>query len=540
VVTGETGAGKSILVNALTLALGGRASADLIRSGAETAEVEALFDISRQVLIRQRLADRELLGDDPDLLVVRRVVGSKGRAKVVINGRLASVATLGELVRGLVDISGQHEQQSLLVVDNHLGILDDFGAYTTVLDAFGQSFAAWRRLVAERAALDRSEEELLSRADYVRFQLEEIDRVAPIEGEIEALEQERARLVHADRLKRGAAAAEAALYGEDGSAFDKLSKAAAELEALTRIDVELAPVAAVLESTRKELQEAARELGRYDSRIEADPDRLAAVDDRLAELKRLIRKHGGSLNEVLRRQTELRQELDTLDSSDARLAELERELAATAEQMQAAAAALSSARRDAATRLSRAVASELAELNLDGAVFEVAVTPRAPAGEDGTPAVTADGADAVEFLWSANPGEPPRPLVRIVSGGELSRLMLAVKRVLSQTDLVSLYVFDEVDAGLGGRVADAIGRKIQAVAGEHQAIAITHLAPIAACAHHHLVVRKELRLGRAVSVIARVSGKERAEELARMIDGANVTKATRQAAREMLARSPEV
>jgi DNA repair protein RecN (Recombination protein N) len=533
VVTGETGAGKSILVNALTLILGGRASAELVRSGAQTAEVEALFDISEQPVVRARLEQRELVGDDPNVLLVRRVVGARGKAKVIINNRLATVATLAEIVRGLVDISGQHEQQSLLVVEDHVEILDAFGGHEQLVAAWREAHEELRRVVRERGLLKRNEEESLQRADYLRFQIDEIDRLAPEEGEDERLAAERARLAHADRLQRGVATAESLLYGEDGSAFDKLAKATAEVEALGHIDAELVGVAQTLDSARREVEESARQLQKYLTHVEADPVRLEAVDDRLAELRRLTRKHGGTLAEVLVRQSELRAELATLDNTDARLAELDAEIDRLDARALEAAVVLSRARKKAGKKLARAVEAEVADMNLEGARFAAAIERVA-----GVRAVELgpNGLDEVEFLWSANQGEPLRPLARIVSGGELSRLMLAVKRVLAARDLVSLYVFDEVDTGLGGSAADAIGRKIQAVASGHQAIAITHLAPIAACAHHHLCVRKEVVDGRTVSVVAAVSGGERAGEIGRMIDG-TVTRATRRAAREMLARA---
>jgi DNA repair protein RecN (Recombination protein N) len=511
----------------------------LIRSGAASAEVEALFDISGQPVVQARLQQRDLVGDDADVLVVRRVIGVKGRAKVVINGRLSTVATLSEIVRGLVDISGQHEQQSLVIVDNHIEILDTFGDHDELRAAYRALRGELTRLVRERDALKRSEEEMLKRADYLRFQVDELERLAPSAQEDDALEVERSRLANAERLRRGAVTAEALLYGEDGSAFDKLSKATVELEALGRLDPELAGIAESLDSSRREIQEAARHIQHYLSAVEVDPTRLDQVEERLGELKRLVRKHGGTLDEVLARHAEIKEELLRLDNSDARLLELDEEVRGKGAEVLAAGEKLSAARSKASKRLARAVRQEVADMNLADAVFVAHIERlelpggQMPRGEDLGP----NGLDRVEFLWSANPGEPPRPLARIASGGELSRLMLAVKKALSARDLVSLYVFDEVDTGLGGRAADAIGRKIQAVAAAHQAIAITHLAPIAACASQHLCVSKEVQGKRTISVVETLTGSRRAEEIARMIDGAAITQATRQAAREMLVRS---
>jgi DNA repair protein RecN (Recombination protein N) len=540
VITGETGAGKSILIDALVLALGGRASNETIRTGASSAEVEALFDISQQPLIKERLAARDLVGDDPDVLLVRRVVGAKGKAKVLVNGFLSTVATLGEIVRGLVDISGQHEQLSLLQLDTHLDIVDSFGAVSEAKHRYQAAYARLRALRRERDNLQRNADEMQKRADYLRFQLDEIERLAPQAGEDGELEAERRRLAHAEKLKQGAEVAEALLYGEDGSAFDKLGKATAEVEALSRIDDDLRPTLEALASARREIEEAARTLQRYGGHIEADPRRLESIEERLAALQRVCRKHGGGVPELLAKKSELSQELDGVENVDARLDELAKQVAVVEQEAVSLARELSQGRAKAAARLDAAILDEVADMELADAVFHTRLRERAAAADAitvGEVTLAESGMDDVEFLWSANKGEAPRALARIVSGGELSRLMLAVKRVLARCDLVSLYVFDEVDTGLGGKAADSIGRKIQQVALHHQAVTITHLAPIAARADHHLCVTKEVRGDRTVSSLRMIAGPERVEELARMIDGAKLCKTTLDAARVMLARS---
>ena len=347
VVTGETGAGKSILVDALTVAMGGRASADLVRAGADTAEVEALFDIASHPIIRARLEQRDLMGDDPGVLLIRRVVGTKGRAKVTINGRLSTLATLSELVRGLVDISGQHEQQSLLVVDNHLDVLDAFGDLEGQRASYRAAYDALLQLRRKAEQLQTNEEERLRRADFVRFQVEEIGRLAPRLGEDQELEAERALLAHAEKLRHGATMAEALLYGEDGSAFDKLGKAAAELESLVRFDPSLETACEVLASARREIEETARSLQRYTNHIEVDPGRLEDVETRLVELQRLGRKHGGDLNAVLSKYAEMQSELDNLIHADARRAEIEADLKVAEAGVLAQAQVLSKARHAA-------------------------------------------------------------------------------------------------------------------------------------------------------------------------------------------------
>lgn len=533
VVTGETGAGKSILVDALMLALGGRASGDVVRNGCDAAEVEALFDISAHPVVQARLEQRELIGDDAGTLLVRRVIGAKGRAKVIINGRLSTLATLGEIVRGLVDISGQHEQQSLLFTENHLAILDDFGQLVDKREAYREHYDAWKKAAGELHALQSRTDQDLQRADFLKFQLDEIERLAPRPGEDEELEVEHRKLAHAQKLKSGAMLAEALLYGEDGSAFDKLGKASAELESLARIDAELAPVREAIGSAQRDLQDAARTLQRYLDRVSDDPERLAQVEDRLNELRRLARKHGGSLADALGRRSDLQRELLGLDGSDARVAELTALAAEKRAMAERLAADLSKARRKAAKDFDKRVCAEIAEMDLAGAVLVTQVSERPADGE----ALCATGADDVELAWGPNKGEPLRALAKIASGGELSRLMLGVKTVLASRDLVSLYVFDEVDTGLGGRAADAIGKKIQAVARGHQAITITHLAPIAARADVHICVRKESQGERTVATLEKLKGPARAAEIARMIDGSPDSKTTRAAAKQMLARA---
>lgn len=532
VITGETGAGKSILIDALVIALGGRFSTDLIRSGASSAEVEALFDISEQPLVQARLAERDLVGDDANLLLVRRIVRAKGRGKVVINGGLSTVATLAEVVRGLADISGQHEQLSLLQPENHLAIVDAYGQLEALKDRYVTAYQAYRACLQERDNLRQSDAEALRRLDFVRFQLEEIEQLAPQPNENVALEAERKRLAHAERLSRGAQMAENLLYGEDGAAYDRVSRASSELQTLVELDAELQEPLELLDGARDALQEASRALQRYASRIDLDPERLQQVEDRLVALERLMRKHGTDISGLLATQKALADEAEELANRDQRAAELDSELQQRAVEAVEAARALSAARHQAASELDAAVRAEVADMELEGAVFETRIETTEQVEQ-----LSLSGGDRIEFLWSANPGEPPRALAKIASGGELSRLMLAVKRLQCHTDLVSLYVFDEVDTGLGGKAADAIGRKIQSVAQGHQALAITHLAPVAARADHHLLVSKHSADGRTVSAIESIEGPRRADEVARMIDGASITKATRQAARAMLQRA---
>lgn len=566
VITGETGAGKSIVVDALCAVLGGRASQEWVRSGAASAEVEALFRIDGYPLIRERLAERDLLGDDPDLFLIRRVIGAKGRAKVVINGHLSTLATLAELVRGLVDISGQHEQQSLMAVEQHIVILDAFGQLGPQRQAFRHAYEALRAVEREYQTLLTDEEAVLRRADFLRFQWEEIARLNPVPGEIEQLEAEQRRLVHVEKLTHGIGAAETLLYSDDGSVFDKLGKALSEVQSMARIDESLAETAACLQSAQRDIEDAARTLQRYADQIEADPDRLEQVEERLTALRRICRKHGGSIESVVAQGAALQAELERMENMDSHRDELVARRAHLRQTLWQLGQQLSMARHDAARRFDRGIIAELVDMDLSGAVFQTHVQPcwaadppcvapshgsspptdhvHASTADDAATAqqdavyarMTPHGFDDVRFLWSANPGEPARDLAKIASGGELSRVMLAVKSILTCQDLVSVYVFDEVDTGVGGRAADCIGRKIQRVAEGHQALVITHLAPIAARADHHIRVSKARVGERTVSTLQNITGRTRADEIARMIDGAQITPTTRRAAQHMLER----
>ncbi len=534
VVTGETGAGKSILVDALMLALGARANNEVVRTGSDTARVEALFDIQKHPVVRARLEQRELVGDDPGLLLISRVIGRKGRNKVLLNGHLSTVATLSEIVRGLVDISGQHEQQSLLLTETHIEILDAYGQLDGAKSRYGLSYDAYRRLKKELSELKAREDADIQQVDFLKFQLEEIDRVAPVHGEDDALEIEQMRLANAEKLQGAASLAECLLYSENGSAFDKLGKSIAEVESIADIEESLAATIETLESARTEIEEAARTLSQYAHRIEVDPERLEQVEERQAALRRLCKKYGGSVQDVLERQEQMRAELLAMDSSEERIDAMTAELKVLETKARKEAKKLSKAREKAALSLRAAIEAELADMELGRAQFLPLLERN---NVDGEVILGPQGIDVLEFMWSANPGETPRSLAKIASGGELSRVMLAVKRVLCLHDLVSLYVFDEVDTGLGGKAADSIGKKIKAVAKGHQAITITHLAPIAARADQHLLVSKHTDGKRTVSDIRLLKKKDRADEIARMIDGAEITGATRLAAEKMLERS---
>ena len=533
-LTGETGAGKSIVIGALGLVLGGRAAPDLVRPGAVEAEVEALFDVSRAPRARERVV---LAGVDAgDEVVLRRVVQASGRSRAYLNGRLCTATQLSELAPDLVDISSQHQSVSLTDPATHLGYLDAFAKLDAdrarladvVDELLGKSKA-----VTELEQIERSRGE---REAFLRFQLASIDEVSPRPDESAELEGERSRLRHADRLARATRDAADRLYDKDSAICDELARLGGELAAVRDLDASLAPLCESVETARSALADAARALGRYADGIEANPERLVEVDERLFQLNRLMRQHGGDVAAVLEARERMLAEIESLSGAGERLAVERVEVQRLLEKASGMARALSGARKKAALSLGDAIGRELDGLGMGRAKVVVEVAPQRGGSElevEGA-RLGRDGIDRVEFLIAPNPGVEPRPLRRIASGGELSRALLALKRALADGGPAGLYVFDEVDAGVGGAVAERIGRAIADVARHRQVLCITHLASIAAFADAHFVVEKREEVGLATTRVARTVGKDRLGELARMLAGAKVGPAARKAAEELL------
>ncbi len=536
VLTGETGAGKSIVAGALGLILGDRARTDAIRRGAERAEVQALFLVEHGSETARALAERELLpergieDEGPVELVVRRIIRRTGRGRAYVNGVLVTVQTLAELTRGLVDLASQHEHTRLMDASTHLGLLDAFGEHEEVLEDWR---GAWRALVEarrEHAALLGHEEGRLAREDYLRFQVEELERVAPRVGEDEGLGLERERLVHAESLRQGTRESEAGLAGREGSAQDQLIGAVRTLDRLAAVDPDLAPLVERLESLRIEVDDVAYELRRYAEGVEVDPRRLDMVEERLEALRRLKRKHAMDLEGLAVLAEELRAELDGFERLDEDLAAAVERREACYQRALAAGQALSAARSGAARALETLVDAELGELAMGGASLRFDLHPR-----EGDEPLGPSGADAGTLLVETNRGEGFRPLHKVASGGELSRLLLAFKCVVTRADDVATAIFDEVDAGVGGAIAEAIGQKLRSAAADRQVIVITHLAQVAAQADHHLVVAKaSTEGGRTTTSVRALPSAQRAGEIARMLGGAEITDKTRAHAQEML------
>ena len=535
VLTGETGAGKSMLVDALGLVLGGRARPDIVRGGEREAEVEALFEIAPESRIAAKLeaagvpCDREL--------VIRRVVQAEGRSRAFVNGRICTVAQLAELAPELCDIASQHESVSLTDPNCHLEYLDAFGKLDDAREALGQEVDELARVAKELESVRDAERGRAEREDFLAFQLREIEELAPERGEESELENERGRLRHAEKLGKASRGAADRLYEGEGAICDELGRLGADLDQAAEIDSSLAPLARSIESARSELADAARALGRYAESVESNPARLGEVEERLFRLQKLLRKHGPTTADLLAFKDSIAREIEGFARSVDRAEELtiarERSLAKAG----SLARALSKKRRDAAEKLADAVGRELALLGMGRARVIVDVAPTANiAGSlevDGA-RLTRSGLDRVEFLIAPNKGEDPRPLRRIASGGELSRALLALKRVLAEKGPAGLYVFDEVDAGVGGAIAEVIGRSIAEVARHRQVLCITHLAQIAALADTHYVVDKSEARGRTTTSLKKLDDRARVDEIARMIGGVKIGDAARRAAAEML------
>ena len=526
VLTGETGAGKSILVDALGLLLGSRADADVIRSGCDEASVEGVFACTPAMGARLEELGLPDMGEE---VLVRRVVGRNGRGKAYVNGSLVTVGMLARLTRGLVDIAGQHEHVSLFDSSLHRALLDTYGDLGEALATYGQHYARLREVDERMESLGGDEARVRERAEFLRFQLEEILRLDPEQGEDVKLDAERKRLGSAEKLKRQASEAELLIVGDESSALETVGRALGLLNDAVRYDATLSPIVQSMGAAVAELEEAQRRLNRYTDALESDPARLSEVDERLDAIKRLCRKHGASLEGVLKKRAELENELSTLENRQQILEELARERQAVEAKARESATGLSRARAACAGRFALQVREGLAGLALGKAAFEVRVMP----GDTLRP----EGADEVEFFFSANPGEPPRPLGKVASGGEASRLLLALKRALADSDGCGCYVLDEADAGVSGAIADVVGRMIKEVSGYRQVLCITHLPQVAAYADAHLLIRKGLKRDRTVSeVVPLAAGEARTQELARMLSGVEVTREALGAA-EALVRS---
>ncbi len=524
VLSGETGAGKSIVVGALSLLLGERASADLVRAGADRAVVEGVFDVAEHPDVLELLADQGLEAED-GLLILRREVSASGRGRAWVCGAATTAAFVGELGRRLVDLHGQHEHQTLLRPDEQRAILDAYAESTALAEAVRSAHARLLECRRELQELERRRAAAEQRADLLRFQAEEIEAARLREDEEELLEAEAQRLEHAEDLARLSGTLYQALYASEDAVTERLGELRRTLDHLIRIDPTQAEARELLESALYTLDELGRRMGEYAARIEHDPARLDEIRRRQDLLFRLRTQYGPTLADVIATGRRAREELDVLDRSALDRRALEKEEAEARAELERLAGELSARRAAAAARLAEEVGGILPELGLAGR-FEVALDP--------LPEIGAAGAESVEFRIALNAGFEPRPLARVASGGELSRVMLALKTTLARLDQVPSLVFDEIDTGIGGVTANRVAANLRRVAECHQVFVITHLPQIAARADHHLRVEKLEADGRAATRLTELTGEERVRELARMLGGDPDRAASLEHARELL------
>jgi DNA repair protein RecN (Recombination protein N) len=529
VLTGETGAGKSIIVGALSLLLGERASADVVRAGEDRASVEGVFDVAGRDDVARILDERGIDPDEDGLLVLKREVAVEGRNRAWVNGSPTTAAVLGELGRALVDLHGQHEHQTLLRRDEQRAILDAYAANALLLSRVREAYGTASALRREIAGLDARRREAAQRADFLRFQVEEIEAASLRPGEEEEMEDEARRLSHSEELQALSGGLADAVSGGERALLHEVGSLRRQIDSLVRIDPAQGEVRELYENAYYSLQEIGERMERYAATVEHDPRRLDDIRRRQDLLFRLKTKYGQTLDEVLEVGRRARAELDLVDNAEWELGALQKKLAAAEAELSAAAAELTATRLAAMERLSGEVCAVLPELGMSGgAVFRaesIALDQPGPFG-----------AEEVEFRVSLNRGFEPKPLSYVASGGEMSRIMLAIKTILARLDAVSTLVFDEVDAGIGGRVALQVGEKMRDVAATHQVFAITHLPQIASRAHVHLLVRKGERDGRTTTDVLPLEADDRVHEIARMLGGDPESAVSLEHARELLER----
>jgi len=536
VLTGETGAGKSIILNALGLISGGRVTSDVIRHNEEEATVEALFEDVPE-WVKQKLQGAGYGIDDE--LIIKRVMSRSGKNRIYLGGSLSPLNLLSDIGHSMVHIYGQHEHHTLLKPETHVGLLDAFGGIAAEADAMSQKFhslvAAAQHLLKAREILDtgKKEKELLT------AQTEEIAKARLTPGEEEELQGKKNILMHAEKLYQGCLEGEELLYEGENALVSRLGRYGSKLRELASIDDGLRPTVELLESALAQLEEANAGLRRYAERVHFEPGALEQLEDRLAEIHRLKRKYSGAVEEILGMQAQAERELQALDRGEEEIPALEKSFESARQAAWEAAGALSIKRQRVAKRFKKEMEKEAKQLGMPDTLFEVRFLDL-PEDEDAPPFViggkkiTALGIDQVEFYFSPNRGEPPKPLARIASGGELSRLMLAIKSLALTAGESPTLLFDEVDAGIGGAVAEIVGKKLKQVAGSHQILCVTHLPQIAALAESHHIVRKEVVKDRTSTTVDKLKEGERIEEVARMLGGLRITERTRRHAEEMV------
>ncbi len=534
VLTGETGTGKSLVIDAVALLIGGRASSDQIRFGEEEAQLEASFEIPLTYPLLQRLRGQEILGPHDSQLIIRRIITRSGRNRVYLNGVLSPVHVLEEFAGTLIDIHGQHDQQSLLSTFAQLEVLDAFGRLLEFRSQYRSTHRDWVRFREERAELAASLQQRAQQEDLLRFQQKELDEAGCRIGEEESLQAERHRLGSSRRLAELVSEAQERIHDDTHGILVNLVSMERTLAELSQIDPEMDGTVRFASEAKVLLKEVADSLRSYAEGLDSDPMRLSAIDDRLAVIQKMKKRYGGTIEAVLQTHHRVKHELEQLQGADSELNRYDHLIEEQQRNVSELARALSEKRAEAAQQLTKLVGKELNALKMGSVRFLVQVMP---SGSDEL--YGPDGADRVEFLLSANVGEPLKPMSRVASGGELSRVMLALKSVLADVDHVPVLIFDEIDTGVGGAVAATIGKRLRELGRYHQVLCITHLPQVASQAQHHFSVEKSEVKGRTVATARSLTGMSREGEIARMLGGERVTQKTRSAAAELIAGALE-
>src|SRR4030043_1766889 len=518
VLTGETGAGKSIIVDSLSLALGSRAQSDLIRSGEKEAVIQAYFEVERF----NELPDIGIA--IPDGLILRRSISVTGKSRAYINDTMVSLQSLAEIGKSLVDIHGQHEHQSLLSVDKHRLFIDSYGKLQEDRGKVELLYKEVRTLKIEEDDLKQKVKDRAHRLDLLRFQINEIDAAFLKVGEKENLIEEKTILSNLSRLNELTDTAYSMIYGSENSCVERLSSIIEKVREMSSIDHSASDILNMLESALPAIEDAAISLRGYKDRYDFEPEKLAEIEERLELIKKLEKKYGEGIETVFRYRIEAEKELKGLEFTDERLDSIETELKVKEDMLLSAALSLTGKRKKIAKKIEELVKNELRELAFSKADFEIDITQEA---------ISPYGLDKVEFLFSANPGEPPKPLVKTASGGELSRVMLALKSIIADFDSIPVLIFDEVDAGIGGKTAESVGKKLKALSNKHQVLCTTHLPQIASLGDFHLKINKKQRGERVCVEVRELAGRERLDEIARMLSG-KITEVSLKHAKELL------
>jgi DNA repair protein RecN (Recombination protein N) len=546
IITGETGAGKSILIDALSLVLGDRASAEVIRRGADKAVVEALFGISGNRRVKSFIQTQDL--DVENELILRREISAKGNNRCFINDSPVALSVMQAVGDLLVDLHGQHDHQSLLKTETHIDLLDDFGGLAGLKEEYLASYNRLTGLFSELEELQSRERQLRDRKDLYEFQIQEIDALGPQRGEEEALEAELRILENSEKLFEATSHLHQVLYEGEQAVYDQVVLARNQLEDLARIDKSFEEMRNECASAVAIISEVAKFIQSYNSKIEFNPDRLEQIRERLGKLALLKKKYGGSVDTIIEHREKIGQEYELAENFDGEIGKLKQRIEAERRACSASAQRLSSKRREHVTKINSSVVAELARLGISNARFDVKVENRQFGKSNGSPPplrayvklgrdsyeATSKGIDLIEFHISTNLGEELKPLVKVASGGEISRIMLALKTILAKSERLPLLIFDEIDVGVSGRIAVAVGRSLKTLSQFHQVVAITHLPQIAGLADTHFVVEKVEREKRTKTRLRKLELEERVEEVAKLMSGTQVTDAGLKGARELM------